>query len=145
MDITTSNTETNGSFFVCINANARRGPYRIDTAPDIATIDRERRCYMRDISGPGDIPLRNVFFTVWLEECENQAAAKKRAAEIRATPRPWQRRLVELLNPCWCDYTAVLIGFPPEFINSLPEKAGMPFSSFLAQQNETDSSNEHPN
>ena len=49
------NTEADVPFFVSINANARRGPYRIETALDIDTIHRERRRYIRDIS-PGCDP-----------------------------------------------------------------------------------------
>ncbi|MEB1529244.1 hypothetical protein [Xanthomonas sp. WHRI 7945] len=60
---------------------------------------------------------------VWYEECENEAAALLRAAEISRLSHCRQRRLIDSFNPQWLDLSGMSIGFP--LIVTLPERKGL--------------------
>jgi putative endonuclease len=114
-------------FYVYIMTNARCGPYHLGIAKEIIAIDNQRARYRRESCGINPPELRDVFFSVWYEECINEFAAQKRADEISLMPYSWQRGLIESVNPQWIDFAGLGAGLPYEYINVLPEIAGMPF------------------
>ena len=126
--VTEHNTfQSDQPFYVYIFTNARCGPYRIGIAAGIKAIDNQRSKYRRESCGVNPPEPRDIFLSVWYEECINEFAAQKRADEISLMPYPWQRRLIESLNPQWLDYSGLGMGLPHDWLYVVPEIAGMPF------------------
>lgn len=113
--------------YVYIMTNARSGPYRIGLATSVKDIDGLRKKYKYESCGYNVPEPRDIFLSVWYEECVNQREAQKRADEISLMPYPWQRRLIESVNPQWIDYSGLGMGLPHDWLCVVPEIAGMPF------------------
>lgn len=114
------------AFLVALLASVRHGPFFIEVAPDIETLERLRQDRRNALSAAGETRVhRLVEFVVWHEGYADEAAAWARAAELRTWPVRLQRALVETTNPQWVDLGGVGIGFPTPWLHTIPEHDGV--------------------
>lgn len=110
------------STWVYLLAHLRRGPYYIDVASDHDAIEQRVKTLLRQRQNMcGDGPVLDPAMLVWHEVCDSEAAARARAAEIRAWPQRWQRRLIESQNPHWLEQGGLLMGMPFNCYRIVPE------------------------
>lgn len=106
-------------------AETRSGPYYVAVVSEAEEMEFVGRCLMARnwVRGQDENPL--IPLAVWYEECENEAAALVRAAEIRCLPQHWRRGLIESINPQWVDLGGIVSGVP--LSRTLPEREGLPY------------------
>lgn len=92
-------------------AHARREPFYIDVTTSVGAAHLRSREIIHQRTLARQV-IREAAILVWYETCDCEAAARARAAEIRAWPHPWQRQLIDQMNPDWRDLDAVRAGFP---------------------------------
>ncbi len=112
---------------VCLLAKARRGPYWVDVAPSLRAMDALARTYtLREVMPGEEVTARDVVLVAWYEACASLSDAEGRADELRKCSPLWQRGLIEHANPQWLDMGGDAVGFPTQFLTTLPESVGMP-------------------
>lgn len=121
--------DLSSSHYVGMHANARRGPYYFDVAINSYELQRNLNKMRRTFFHGEQIKLEDCYILIWYENCESEAAAWARVAEIRALPRVWQRGLIQSTNPHWANLDELDIGYPGGAC-VLPEIAGMPFGRY---------------
>lgn len=115
---------TNGPHMVYLLADQRRGPYVVGVGGQLDDVVQEvRELHFKRECRAGDRFLA-PFCLVWVERFATHADASERAAQIRAWPHRWQRRLIESVNLDWWEWSQTEYGFPRIFWQSIPEIAG---------------------
>lgn len=102
-------------------AHIRRGPYYIDAAPSMGDLLGRRSTINKERIRAGENNMTDPVMAVWFEFFEDLKAAQARAEEVRALPQPWQRRLIEAMNPEWWDQADLHQGLPLDFCFQVPE------------------------
>jgi predicted GIY-YIG superfamily endonuclease len=102
-------------------ATTRCEQYYIDVAPDLEAIGFKLRA-LNELrrARTGQAP-RDPSWLVWHEACASEAAAQARAADIRALPHAWQRRLIQTQNPYWLEQMALELSWPVQWWYVVPE------------------------
>jgi hypothetical protein len=75
------------TYFVGIHANAQRGPYYFDVAISSSVLQKNINRMIGTFFRDGEIKLEDVYYLIWHEECESEAAAWARVDETRVLPR----------------------------------------------------------
>lgn len=104
-----------------ILAHIRRGPYYVDVASSVDAIMSRRQAINQERIRSGENNMTDPVMAVWFECFDTIEQARARAEQVRALPRPWQRRLIENMNPEWWDQADLHLGLPLDLCYQVPE------------------------
>lgn len=114
-----------GPAVVYLLAHARREAFYTDVASDVKDLRKHWELIVRQQQATLPESQMKLPLLVWFETATDRSSALARLEQVRALPHPWQRRLVETMNPAWLDLHGYFVRLPPRMMPVVGERQPM--------------------